>query len=128
MIIIGSVLQALGIYILANVNSMAMVWLFVVVYGISYGGAIPVFMAVVGEYFGRKNFATIRGWMQLCHIPATVVGPIYAGWVYDTTDSYQIAFMSFIVGLVLGTVFLFLARRPNPTVLAGRIESSLTTS
>ena len=39
------------------------------VYGIAYGGAIPVFMAIVGEYFGRRNFASIRGWMQLCHIP-----------------------------------------------------------
>lgn len=108
-----TLLQALGIYILASVNGMLMVWLFVVVYGIAYGGAIPVYMAVVGEYFGRRNFATIRGWMQLFQIPATVMGPIYAGWVYDTTNSYQFAFTSFIIALVLGTVFLFLARPPS---------------
>ena len=109
-----AMLQALGMFILANATNMFLVWLFVVIYGIAYGGAIPVFMAIVGEYFGRRNFAAIRGWMQLCHIPATVIGPIYAGWIYDTTDSYQIAFMSFIVALVLGTLFLFVARRPAP--------------
>ena len=109
-----TLLQALGIFILANATNTFLVWLFVLVYGIAYGGAIPVFMAIVGEYFGRRNFASVRGWMQLCHIPATVVGPIYAGWVYDTTDSYQIAFMSFIVALILGTAFLFIARRPAP--------------
>ena len=109
-----TLLQALGIFVLANATNMLLVWIFVVIYGIAYGGAIPVFMAIVGEYFGRRNFAAIRGWMQLCHIPATVIGPIYAGWVYDTTDSYQIAFMSFIVALILGTVFLFIARRPAP--------------
>ena len=109
-----TLLQALGIFILANATNTFLVWLFVMVYGIAYGGAIPVFMAIVGEYFGRRNFASIRGWMQLCHIPATVIGPIYAGWVYDTTDSYQIAFMSFIVALILGTAFLFIARRPAP--------------
>ena len=111
-LIVCTLLQALGIFILANASNLLLVWLFVVVYGIAYGGAIPVFMAIVGEYFGRKNFAAIRGWMQLCHIPATVLGPIYAGWIYDTTDSYQIAFMSFMVALILGTAFLFIARRP----------------
>lgn len=127
-LIICTLLQALGIFILSNATSMAMVWLFVVVYGIAYGGAIPVFMAIVGEYFGRKNFATIRGWMQLCHIPATVLGPIYAGWIYDTTDSYQIAFLSFIVALVVGTSFLFIARRPSPPVTADRAEGALSTA
>ena len=111
-LIVCTLLQALGIFILANASNLLLVWLFVVVYGIAYGGAIPVFMAIVGEYFGRKNFAAIRGWMQLFHIPATVLGPIYAGWIYDTTDSYQIAFMSFMVALILGTAFLFIARRP----------------
>jgi MFS family permease len=126
-LIICTLLQAFGIFILSNATSMALVWLFVVIYGIAYGGAIPVFMAVVGEYFGRKNFAAIRGWMQLCHIPATVLGPIYAGWVYDTTDSYQIAFMSFIVALIAGTSFLFLARRPSPpATITESIERDLS--
>ncbi|MFH1560897.1 MAG: MFS transporter [Chloroflexota bacterium] len=127
-LIICSLLQAVGIYLLANATSMALVWLFVVVYGIAYGGAIPVFMAIIGEYFGRKNFATIRGFTLLFHIPATVLGPVYAGWIYDTTDSYQIAFMSFIVALVVGTVFLYLARRPRPPVGAGRVEGALSTA
>ncbi|MFH1140415.1 MAG: MFS transporter [Chloroflexota bacterium] len=104
--------QALGIYILSGVTTMSQVWLFVVVYGIAYGGAIPLYLAIVGEYFGRQYYATIRGFMQLFLVPAAVLGPVYAGWVYDTTKSYQMAFTSFIVVLVVGTVFVFLARRP----------------
>jgi len=106
-------LQALGILILDNVTGMATVWVFVVIYGIAYGGAIPLSFSIVGEYFGRKNYATIRGYMQLFLIPATLVGPIYAGLVFDITDSYHIAFVSFIVSLLVGTVFIFLARKPN---------------
>ena len=116
--IITFLLQGLGIYILAGATSMSQVWLFVVVYGIAYGGAIPVYMAIVGEYYGRKNFATIRGFMQFFQIPTTVVGPIYAGWIYDATGSYQFAFMSFIVALLVGTGLLLLARRPRPPVAA----------
>jgi OFA family oxalate/formate antiporter-like MFS transporter len=106
-------MQALGIFILDNVTGMTTVWVFVVIYGIAYGGAIPLSFSVVGEYFGRKNYATIRGYMQFFLIPATLVGPIYAGLVFDITDSYHIAFMSFIVSLLVGTVFIFFARRPK---------------
>jgi OFA family oxalate/formate antiporter-like MFS transporter len=108
------IMQAVGVYILMNATSMGQVWLFVVIYGISYGGAIPVYMAIVGEYFGRKNYATIRGFNQLFHVPTTVAGPVFAGWIYDTTGSYTIAFTSFIIALVIGVVFLFFAGRPKP--------------
>lgn len=111
-------LQALGIFILDRVTGMGTVWIFVVVYGIAYGGAIPLYFSVVGEYFGRKNYATIRGLMQFFLIPATFAGPIYAGLVFDLTGSYHIAFTSFIVALLLGTVFVFLARHPKPPASA----------
>ena len=94
---------------------MGQVWFFVIVYGIAYGGAIPLYMAIIGEYFGRRSYATIRGFQQLFLIPATVLGPVYAGWIYDTTGSYDVAFTSFIAVLVAGTVFLWLARRPVRT-------------
>ncbi|MDA0988703.1 MAG: MFS transporter [Chloroflexi bacterium] len=106
-------MQALGILILDTVSNMFMVWLFVVIYGIAYGGAIPLSFSIVGDYYGRKNYATIRGFMQMFLIPATLVGPIYAGLVFDLTSSYHIAFMSFIFSLLLGTVFIFLARKPK---------------
>ena len=114
LLIVTILFQAVGIYILAGATTMPRVWLFVVVYGIAYGGAIPLYMAIVGDYFGRKNFATIRGYMQLFQIPTTVLGSVFAGWVYDTTGNYQVAFTTFIVALLVGTAFLFLARRPTP--------------
>lgn len=113
LISIAYVLQAAGIFVLMNVTSMREVWVFVVLYGIAYGGAIPLSAAIVGEYFGRASYATIRGLMQFFLIPATVFGPVYAGFVYDKTGSYDIAFTSFIVTLLIGTIFMMLARRPS---------------
>jgi MFS family permease len=109
----ATLLQALGIFILANATSMGLVWLYAVIYGIAYGGGIPVYMAIVGDYFGRKNYATIRGFMQMFQIPATVTGPIFAGWVFDTTGNYQVAFTTFIASMFVGVFFLFLAKRPR---------------
>ena len=127
-------LQTVGIFILMNATSITQVWLFVIVYGISYGGAIPVYMAIVGEYFGRKNYATIRGFNQLFHIPTTVSGPVFAGWIYDTTGSYTVAFTSFIIAMLIGVGFLAFAKRPNPPKSAllpddsGPLSEALTIS
>ena len=113
LLIAATLLQAFGIFILANATNMALVWIYAAIYGIAYGGGIPVYMAIVGDYFGRKNYATIRGFMQMFQIPATVTGPIFAGWVFDTTGNYQIAFTTFIGSMLVGIVFLFLAKRPR---------------
>ena len=113
LISVAYVLQAAGILVLMNVNGMREVWVFVVLYGIAYGGAIPLFAAIVGEYFGRTSYATIRGLEQFFLMPATVIGPVYAGFVYDRTGSYDIAFISFITSFLIGVVFIMLARRPS---------------
>jgi MFS family permease len=112
-IMVGTILmQAVGVYILMTADSLIQVWVFVVVYGISYGGAIPVYMAIVGEYFGRKHYATIRGFNQLFQVPTTVAGPIFAGWIYDTTGSYTVAFSTFIGAMLVGVSFIFFAKKP----------------
>ena len=105
-------LQAVGIFVLDSVQNMNQVWTFVVIYGIAYGGAIPLYFAIVGDYFGRTNYATIRGFQQFFTIPAVVFGPIYAGLVFDVSGDYSFAFMSFIGTLIVGMVFVFLARNP----------------
>ncbi|MFC1957404.1 MFS transporter [Chloroflexota bacterium] len=108
-----SLLQAAGVFILANVHTIEQVYIFLVVYGFGYGGAIPVYIAMRGEYFGRKSFATIGGFMQLFLIIPTVIGPILAGYVYDVTGSYYNAFIFFMLMYLLGAVILPFAKRPT---------------
>jgi MFS family permease len=50
----------------------------------------PVNWSTVGEFFGRKNFAKIRGTMSLIQTWGSVVGPVLAGAIYDSTQSYTI--------------------------------------
>jgi len=112
-LIASYILQSIGVFILANVNTIEQVYIFLVVYGFAYGGAIPVFIAMRAEYFGRKAYATIQGLMQMFLIPATIVGPIFAGWVYDTTGSYYNAFILFTLLYLLGVVIIPFIRRPE---------------
>jgi len=115
-LIASYLLQFIGIFILVNVETIGQVYIFLVVYGFAYGGAIPVFIAMRAEYFGRTAYATIQGLMQMFLIPATIVGPIFAGWVYDTTGSYNNAFILFAFLYLLGVIIIPFIRRPEAPV------------
>ena len=68
--------------------------------------------AIRGEYFGRQYFGTIMGFMDLVQMFGAVLGPVFAGWVFDVTGSYQLAFVVFAIASALATVLMLIARRP----------------
>jgi len=83
--------------------------LYVGLYGIGWGGGAVVMNTVRVAYFGRKSFGTISGMMDFVQMFGLVLGPLFAGAVYDATKSYYIAFITFaIVSVVGGAVVLFL--------------------
>lgn len=90
--------------------------LFVVFFGLGYGGSIPVQSSLRASYFGRKAYATITGYTALFGALTNIAYPIFAGWSYDISGSYTTAFI-IIAGLqALAIAFLFLARKPKPPV------------
>lgn len=103
------VIQAAGIYIFIHVAGLWMAYAFVIVFGLGYGGAIPLSMALRGELFGRKIFATIGGIISTLTTITTVAAPVLAGLVYDVFQSYSKAFYTFIVLILLsGVTFLLI--------------------
>ena len=46
--------------------------------------------ALIGDLFGRHSYATLRGIMGVGYGIATFLSPIYAGWIFDRTGSYDI--------------------------------------
>jgi MFS family permease len=64
--------------------------------------------ALVGDLFGRRRFATIRGLLSPIYNSALLITPVAAGWVKDTTGSYEIVL--FVgAGLLIGAAFTFLS-------------------
>ena len=49
----------------------------------------PLGWAVVGDLFGRKHYARIRGYMTLFYTWGGVLGPVIAGAVFDRWQSYE---------------------------------------
>ncbi|OGO06264.1 MAG: hypothetical protein A2Z76_02715, partial [Chloroflexi bacterium RBG_13_56_8b] len=88
----GYFLQGIGLLIFLRTQTMAMVYVYLVVYGLATGMTVGVEGPLRGRYFGRKAFATIGGMLRFLDMPVAMIAPIYAGWSYDVTGSYMNAF------------------------------------
>jgi MFS family permease len=64
------------------------------IYGIAYGGAFPVVNVIVTESFGGKQLGTVFGVISVVSGIGSLVGPWLAGYVFDHTGSYSIAFLA----------------------------------
>ena len=60
-------------------------------------GVSGVSWSLIGDYFGRKSFATLRGGVTTVHSILSMGVPVFAGWVYDTSGSYYWAIIPIIV-------------------------------
>jgi len=114
--IIALVLQTAGLVILSLVDA-SKIWLLVVfmlVYSPGYGAPIVLRPALQADYFGIKNFGTLMGLISLVTLIGGLSSPIIAGWIFDTTGGYQIAWRIFALVSVPAIVFMLLARPPRP--------------
>jgi cyanate permease len=118
------VLQGIGLFIFANATSLAYVFPYLLIYGLGYGGAIPLTIAFRADLFGRRAFATIGGVMMAITTVGTVIAPIFAGWVHDVTDSYEIAFHTFAVLILISAVAFLFVRKPKRPAAAMRLATS----
>ena len=93
-----------------------------VVFGIVFSiteGAAGVTWAMLGDYFGRRAFATLRGGVNLVVAVGAVTTPIISGRVFDTTQSYYWALIPFSALYVVTAVMFLFARRPRRRALPG---------
>ena len=75
-------------------------------------GITSVNWIMVGDYFGRNRFASLMGAMSIFHNIGMFIAPIYAGWIRDTTNSYEIVLMTFAPTFVISAFMFALARKP----------------
>ena len=83
-----------------------MLYLFAVLYGIAYGGVMPLQTLLTGELFGLKYLGVILAFLTLFGTFGGAVGPTLAGYIFDITGSYNLAF---IICIILGGISLFLS-------------------
>jgi MFS family permease len=91
-----------------------------VLQGMSWGMRGPLMMAIRADYYGRKYFATITGISTVIVMIGPLIGPAFAGAMYDFLGEYTRAFGILGVLTGLGSAFFFGARKP---AFPSRLES-----
>jgi sugar phosphate permease len=110
---LGVILGGLGLAVLTY--SDGALWHMVVFVTLfSFGDGInSVTWALVGDFFGRKQFATIRGWIGMLQSLISMPAAVFTGWVYDQTHSYTYALLPFIVLYGLAALILWQTSSPK---------------
>lgn len=104
--------ETIGLFVLLVAQETWQLYLFAVVYPLGYGiGTLSV--AMMGDYYGRHRFATIRGIHGAVQAIGGVAGPVFAGLVYDTTGSYSVAIMTYMVLYGIAAALFLNCRSPR---------------
>ena len=69
-------------------------------------------MALRADYFGLRQLGKIAGWSNIITATGSIIGPIYAGAMYNARGDYTVAFLSLGAVTIVGSLTFFLARRP----------------
>ena len=106
-------LQAAGVALILNVEAYRWLLLAGAIFGLGMGGLVPLWGALIGSGFGRQAFGSVMGLMTPVMVPVQIFGIPYAGWIYDRTGSYDIAFASFLGVYAFASVAVLFLRMPE---------------
>ena len=105
---------ALSLAVLLNHSgALWQVYLFVVLLAVSET-ANPLAWAIMGDFFGRRSYATLRGWQHLPDQMMSMSTPVWMGFIFDHTGSYYWALLPLAVIYALAAVGYWVIPRPKP--------------
>ncbi len=114
--IVGNALylvMSLSLALFAWQGGLAIAILFVVLYGVGWGGAGGgLDVAIRAEYFGRRSFGAIMGFSGVLTAASVFVGPLVTGYIFDTTHTYRAAFFLLSAIAFGASVIILGAKRP----------------
>jgi MFS family permease len=105
--------EALAMFLFIVTKSAWSFYIVAIIFGFSLGASSPVRMAMVPPLFGLKAIGTILGLATFAWAVGGITGPFLSGYIFDVSQSYDIAFVSGGVLLMIGivTVYFFGSHR-----------------
>ncbi|MFO1142290.1 MAG: MFS transporter [Amaricoccus sp.] len=112
-IVAGLLLQAVAIPAYLAVRGIGDFYVLATVFGMAYGGVMPLYAALAREYFGQSIMGTVLGGLGLTSSIGMALGPVGGGWVYDTFGTYTWLYLG-SAALAVGAVLISLFFPPLP--------------
>ena len=115
LVAIAVTIQTIGLLFFSFIDTDT-AWLiipFLLTYGPGYGGPVPLRAALLADYFGRRSFGTILGWLAFITMLGGVASPVIAGWVFDTTGNYRVAWQAITLITIPAIPLILLCKPPK---------------
>lgn len=107
-LIIGFILLSAALFWLVPAKMVWTLYSFAFVFGFAYGGIVVSEPPLVAVLFGLRSLGLILGLISFSFTIGGAIGPFVAGYIFDATGGYQLAFLVCAAlssaGLILTTV------------------------
>src|SRR5688572_5854064 len=103
-LITALIVQSFAIAAYLKVNELSEFYALAVIFGVAYGGGMPLYASLARDYFGQHIMGTMFGAATMLSSLGMAIGPVAGGWVFDTYGNYAwlyIASSAVAVGAVL---------------------------
>jgi MFS family permease len=112
------VMVALSIMLIAlfgiwKISSFKMMMVAGMVFGMGYGCQIIMIPTMIANYYGAEAFPGIQGVLGPIMITFCASVPVGAGYIFEQTGSYDLAFIILIMVLFISFVFSFFLAPPT---------------
>ena len=109
-IIIGFVLVCVTLVWLVIVRELWMLYLFAIIFAFGYATMIALMSPIIAELFGIRSVGILLGIVNFAATIGCAVGPVLAGWLFDISGSYQLAFFTCIAVSFIGLIITLFIR------------------
>ncbi len=104
----GLAFQLAGVLAFAAGQGYAALLAGAVIFGLGVGGMLPVWGAIIAQVFGLSNYGRTLGWSRVVMTPISMSCPLAAGYIFDRTGDYAVAWAGFAALLAAAFALTFL--------------------
>jgi MFS family permease len=105
-------LMGIGILAFAYVHLRWILFLFLLLFPVGYGGGNSLRGAIVAENFGTAHLGRVLGMMAGIIALGAAAGPVLAGWAFDSLGSYRLMWVASSL-LLVPAIGLIVRIRPH---------------
>jgi MFS family permease len=120
-LVAGLLVQALAIGGYLFVNRLGEFYALAIVFGLAYGGVMPLYGVLAREYFGQAIMGTVLGAMTMLSSLGMAFGPWAGGWAFDNLGSYAWLYIG-SSAVAFGAVAVALAFPPRPSRMKAQLQ------
>lgn len=123
---LGIISSFLGVLVFMSLQNPSQAWIlytYSALFGIGYAIIATLFPTMAADLFQGKGLGTIYGSITLGGGVGGSIGPIFSGYVYDTTGSYRIAFTLALFLLVISCFLVWVAAPRKVRMVTGRAKA-----